>query len=77
MKSLIKGAALFLGGAAVGAAAVLLLAPKATEEIRGQIADLAAEAKKRAQECCEQVKQDLSQAEAAAEARDTNGKKEA
>ena len=62
MKDLIKGAALFLGGALVGAAAAMLLSPKSGEEIRHDISDFASEAKKRAQEYCEQVKHDLVEA---------------
>lgn len=60
MKNLIKGAALFLGGALVGAAAAMLITPKSGEEIRQQIADYAEDAKKRMQDYCEQLKQDLS-----------------
>jgi len=67
MKDLFKGAALFLGGAIVGATAALLLSPKTGEEIRKDIVDLAEEAKKRAQDYCEQVKQNLAEANAAAE----------
>ena len=64
MNNLFKGAALLAGGVLVGAAAVLLLAPKAREEAQNQISDFASEAKKRAQEYCEQVKQKISKAEA-------------
>ena len=67
MSNLFKGAALFIGGALVGAAAALLLTPKSGEEVRKEIADLAEEAKKQAQGYCEQVKQDLAKAEAAVE----------
>jgi gas vesicle protein len=67
MSNLFKGAMLFAGGAAVGAAAALLLTTKAGEEIRSQIADLAQDLKKCAQDYCEQVKQDLAQAEVKAE----------
>lgn len=66
--NLIKGAALFVGGALVGAAAALLLTPKNGEEVRKELADLASEAKKRAQDYCEKVKKDLSEAQAAVEA---------
>ena len=59
MANLFKGAALFLGGAAVGAAAALLLNTKTGEEIRSQIADLAQDLKKSAQDYCEQVKADI------------------
>jgi gas vesicle protein len=67
MKDLIKGAALFIGGAMVGAAAALLMAPKKGEELRQDLVDLAEEAKKRAQDYCEQVKQNLAEMNAAAE----------
>lgn len=60
----LKGAALFVGGAIVGAAVALLLTPKKGEEVRSELANLAAEAKKRAQEYCEQVKQNMAQAQA-------------
>ena len=56
MNNLLKGAALFLGGAIVGATAALLLAPKSGEELRKEIAEFAEDAKKRTQEYCEQVK---------------------
>ena len=69
MNRLSKGLALFVGGAIVGAAAALLLTPKKGEEVRQELADLAAEAKKRAHQYCEQVKQELTQqVEAVAEA---------
>jgi len=68
MSNLFKGAALFLGGAIAGAAAALLLSPKTGEQVRKDISDLAAEAKKRAQEYCDQVKKEAEQVEAAAEA---------
>lgn len=60
----LKGAALFVGGVIVGAAVALLLTPKKGEEVRSELANLAAEAKKRAQEYCEQVKQNMAQAQA-------------
>ena len=52
MNSFLKGATLFVGGALVGAAAIILLAPKAGEEVRQQLADLAEKAKKQAEEYC-------------------------
>jgi len=64
MNNLFKGAALFIGGALVGATAALLLAPKTGEEIRQQIADYADEAKQRMQDYCEQLKADLAAANA-------------
>ena len=59
MNNLLKGAAFFIGGALVGATAALLLTPKTGEEVRNEISDLACEAKKRAQECCDQVKEQI------------------
>lgn len=60
MSNLFKGAALFVGGAVVGAAAALLLAPKTGEQVRKDLADLADEAKKRAHDYCEQVRQEMA-----------------
>lgn len=74
MSNLFKGAALFIGGALVGAAAALLLTPKTGEEVRKEIADLAEEAKKQAQGYCEQVKQDLAKAEAKPKSRKKEAK---
>ena len=68
MNNLFKGAALFIGGALTGATVALLLSPKTGEEVREQIKDFADETKKRMQEYCEQLKQDLSEANAAAAA---------
>ena len=67
MNNLLKGAVLFAGGALVGAAAALLLTPKTGEEVRKDLAGLAEEAKKHAQDYCERVKKDLAEAEAAVE----------
>ena len=64
MSNLMKNIALLAGGAMLGAAAVMLLAPKAGEEVRNQLADLASEARKRAQEYCDQAKENIA-AEAA------------
>lgn len=61
MSNFSKGAALFIGGAIVGATVALLLSPKTGEEIRQQLSDYADEAKKRMQDYCEQLKQDLAQ----------------
>ncbi len=58
----VKSVLLLLGGAVMGAAAALLLTPKTGEEVRGQIADIAGEAKKRAKEYCNQIKQEISSA---------------
>ena len=68
MSNLFRGAALFIGGALVGAAAAMLLTPKTGEEIRQQIADYAEEAKKHMQDYCDQLKQDLAEANAAEQA---------
>jgi gas vesicle protein len=62
MNNLFKGAALFLGGALIGATAALLLTPKTGEEVRNEIKDLAEEAKKQVQDYCEKVKQELQTA---------------
>ena len=64
MKDLIKGAALFAGGALLGAAAALLLTPKTGEEVRNDIKDMAEEAKKQMRDYCEKVKQELGNAAA-------------
>lgn len=74
MSNLFKGAALFVGGALIGAAAALLLTPKTGEEVRKDLADLAEEAKKHAQDYCERVKKDLAEAEAAVEAAEEQAK---
>ena len=71
MSQLFKGAALFVGGALVGAAAALLLTPKTGEEVRKEIADLADEVKKNAQEYCEQAKQHLNEAKKHLEKKET------
>ncbi len=56
MNNFFKDAALFIGGALVGAAAALLFTTEKGKEVRSQIADLANEAAERAQDYCEQVK---------------------
>lgn len=56
MNNLFKGAALFVGGAIVGAAVALLLAPKTGDEMRKDVADLMDDLKKGAQDYCEQAK---------------------
>lgn len=57
MSNLLKGAALFIGGALAGAAAILALSPETAKKVRDDLSDVAGEVKKRAQECCEQVKE--------------------
>ena len=74
MSNLFKGAALFVGGALIGAAAALLLTPKTGEEVRKDLADLAEEAKKHAQDYCERVKKELAEAEATLEAAEEQAK---
>lgn len=76
MKNLFRGAALFIGGALVGAAAAMLLTPKTGEEVRQQIADYAEEAKKHMQDYCDQLKQDLAETNATAEQPKDEPKKE-
>jgi gas vesicle protein len=68
MKGLIKATFMFAAGALAGATAALLLDPKTAEKVRGQVKDFASEAKKRAQDYCEKVKEDISEAQSAAEA---------
>ena len=55
MNDLTKGVALFLGGAMVGAEVAMLLTPKTGAEMREQIANMASEAKDRAESCREQI----------------------
>lgn len=74
MSNLFKGAALFVGGALIGAAAALLLTPKTGEEVRKNLADLAEDAKKHAQDYCERVKKELAEAEAAVEEAEAQAK---
>ena len=59
MNNALKGIALFIGGAVAGAAVALMLTPKNGEEIRKELRDLAEEAKKRADDFCEQVKTEI------------------
>lgn len=59
MNNALKGIALFFGGAVAGAAVALMLTPKNGEEIRKELRDLAEEAKKRADDFCEQVKTEI------------------
>lgn len=77
MNDLFKGMALFLGGAIVGAAAALLLAPKSGEELRQDLAGMAEDVKKRTQEYCEQVKQEVEKKVAKVQAAAAEVQKEA
>ena len=67
MNNLFKGVALVIGGALLGAATALLLTPKTGEEVREQLSGYAEDAKKRLQDYCEQLKQNLAEANAAPE----------
>ena len=74
MNNLIKGGLLFLGGAAVGAAVALLLAPKTGEETRKELSDLATKAKKRAEEYSAKIKETLAEVNSAEQPKnETNG----
>ena len=73
MKDLIKGTLLLTGGIVLGATAALLLAPQTREETLQKLSDLAGEAKKRAQDFCDQVKQDLAQNEVQTPKTEENG----
>ena len=77
MNDLFKGMALFLGGAVVGAAAALLLAPKSGEELRQDLTGMAEDVKKRTQEYCEQVKQEVEKKVAKVQAAAAEVQKEA
>ena len=77
MNDLFKGMALFLGGAIVGAAAALLLAPKSGEELRQDLAGMAEDVKKRTQEYCEQEKQEVEKKVAKVQAAAAEVQKEA
>ena len=72
MNNLIKGGLLFLGGAAVGATIALLLAPKTGEETRKELSDLAAKAKKRAEEYSAKIKENLAAANSTEQPVNTN-----
>ena len=65
---LIKGAALFTAGVAVGAAGAMWLMSDSGKEVRGELRDIASQAKDKIHKCCEQVKQDVDAAKQAAEA---------
>ena len=56
---LIKGALLFTAGAAVGAAGAMWLMSDSGKQVRGELRDLASQAKDKIQECYEQVKQEM------------------
>lgn len=56
---LIKGALLFTAGAAVGAAGAMWLMSDSGKEVRGELRDLAEQAKNKIHACCEQVQQEM------------------
>jgi gas vesicle protein len=56
---LIKGALLFTAGAAVGAAGAMWLMSDSGKQVRGELRNLASQAKDKIQECYEQVKQEM------------------
>ena len=64
MNDFIKGTLLLAGGIVIGAAAALIVAPQTGEETRKQIAEVAEDAKKRAKDYCEQLKQELAEVQA-------------
>ena len=76
MSNLFKGAALFIGGALAGAAAVLLLSPETRDEVRKQVSECAREAQARMQQYAEKLKQDLAEANSAAETAKNEPKEE-
>ncbi len=62
-----KGALLFTAGAAIGAAGAMWLMSDSGKEVRGELRDIASQAKDKLRECCEKVKQEV---EAAAQVAD-------
>lgn len=56
---LIKGALLFTAGAAVGVAGAMWLMSDSGKEVRGELKDLASQAKDKIQECCDKVKKEM------------------
>lgn len=59
---LIKSALLFTAGAAVGAAGAMWLMSDSGKEMRGQLRDLASQAKDKMHECCDKVRQEMKAA---------------
>ncbi|MBR2165738.1 MAG: YtxH domain-containing protein [Paludibacteraceae bacterium] len=59
---LIKSALLFTAGAAVGAAGAMWLMSDSGKEMRGQLRDLASQAKDKMHECCDKVRQEMEAA---------------
>lgn len=56
---LIKSALVFTAGAAVGAAGAMWLMSDSGKEMRGELRDLASQAKDKLQECCEKAKKEM------------------
>ena len=67
LNRLFKDALLFTAGAAVGITGAMWLMSDSGKEAREELKDLAAQAKDKLHECCEQVKQEM-------EAQHGNGK---
>lgn len=67
MDKLMKDVLLFTAGAAVGVAGAMWLMSDSGKEMRGELRDLAAQAKDKLRACCEQAKQEME---------DNNGKPE-
>ena len=56
---LIKGTLLFTAGVAVGVAGAMWLMSDSGKEVRGELQNLASQAKDKIQECREKVKQEM------------------
>ena len=64
---LIRAAVLFTAGVAVGAAGAMWLMSDSGKEVRGELRNLASQAKDKVQECCEKMKQEVEAATKVAE----------
>ena len=62
MSNLFKGAALFIGGAIAGAAAMLLLSPENLEKVRKEVSDLKAKAEEKVEELSKETKDESKEA---------------
>ena len=58
---------LFTAGVAVGAAGAMWLMSDSGKEVRGELRNLASQAKDKVQECCEKMKQEVEAATKVAE----------
>jgi len=66
MMSKVKtGALLFVAGAAVGAAAAMWLMSDSAKELRGELRDLASQAKDKMQAYCDEMKQRVAEIQTA------------